>query len=76
MSIDPAIPRAWPSYEVALRHRNAQYTVTVENPHGATRGVAEAELDGLPVPVSADGAVEVALAGDGAHRIRIVLGGK
>ncbi len=43
LSIDPAIPRAWPSYEVNLRHRDAIYTITVENPHGAMRGAAEAE---------------------------------
>jgi cyclic beta-1,2-glucan synthetase len=75
LSIDPAIPRVWPSYEITLRHRAAQYKITVENPHGATRGVAQAELDGVPVPVTATGAAEFALAEDGEHRIRVVLGG-
>ncbi len=74
LSIDPAIPRAWPSYEIVLRHRAAQYTITVENPHGATRGVTAAELDGVQVPVTAGGAAEFVLAEDGDHRIRIVLG--
>ena len=74
LSIDPAIPRAWPSYEITLRHRAAQYTITVENPRGATRGVTQAELDGVPVPVSASGAAEFALAEDGEHRIRVILG--
>ncbi|HEV2846642.1 MAG TPA: hypothetical protein VG477_17440, partial [Thermoanaerobaculia bacterium] len=72
--IDPAIPRAWPSYEIVLRHRAAQYTITVENPNGATRGAREAELDGVQVPVSASGAAEFVLAETGDHRIRIVLG--
>ena len=75
LSIDPAIPRAWPSYEAVLRHGAAQYTITVENPSGATRGVAEAELDGAPVPLASGGAAEFALAEDGLHRIRVVLGG-
>jgi len=74
LSIDPAIPRAWPSYEAVLRHGGAQYTITVENPHGATRGVAEAELDGAPVPLPAGGAAEFALTEEGLHRIRVVLG--
>ncbi|HEX5718098.1 MAG TPA: glucoamylase family protein [Thermoanaerobaculia bacterium] len=75
LSIDPAIPRAWPSYEAVLRHGAAQYTITVENPNGATRGVAEAELDGAPVPMASGGAAEFALVEDGLHRIRVVLGG-
>jgi cyclic beta-1,2-glucan synthetase len=74
LSIDPAIPRAWPSYEAVLRHGAAQYTITVENPSGATRGVAVAELDGAPVPLPSGGAAEFALVEEGLHRIRIVLG--
>jgi cyclic beta-1,2-glucan glucanotransferase len=74
LSIDPAIPRAWPSYEAVLRHGAAQYTITVENPRGATRGVAQAELDGAPVPLSSGGAAEFALVEEGVHRIRVVLG--
>ncbi|HEX7185386.1 MAG TPA: glucoamylase family protein [Thermoanaerobaculia bacterium] len=74
LSIDPAIPRAWPSYEAVLRHGAAQYTITVENPRGATRGVAEAELDGAPVPVPSGGAAELTLVEEGLHRIRVVLG--
>ncbi|MFL6289375.1 MAG: hypothetical protein ACJ759_00575 [Thermoanaerobaculia bacterium] len=59
---------------MVLRHGAAQYTITVENPHGATRGVAEAELDGTPVPLPAGGAAEFALAEEGLHRIRVILG--
>jgi hypothetical protein len=36
--------------------------------------VAEAELDGVSMPVSAGGTAEIALAGEGVHRIRVVLG--
>ena len=74
LSIDPVIPRAWPSYEMVLRHGAARYTIAVENPDGATRGVALAELDGAPVPVPAGGAAEFPLADEGEHRIRVVLG--
>jgi cyclic beta-1,2-glucan synthetase len=74
LSIDPAIPRAWPSYEIAFRYHSARYTVIVENPRGATRGVTAAELDGAPVPVLASGAAEIQLVQEGSHQVRVVLG--
>jgi cyclic beta-1,2-glucan synthetase len=74
LSIDPAIPRAWPGYEVTLRYHSARYTVGVENPHGATRGVSRAELDGAELPVAPNGVADVPLVKDGVHQIRIVLG--
>ncbi|HVT56909.1 MAG TPA: glucoamylase family protein [Thermoanaerobaculia bacterium] len=74
LSVDPAIPRSWPSYEITFRYHAARYTVAVENPRGATRGVTAAELDGAPLPVSARGVADIALVMEGTHRIRIVLG--
>ncbi len=72
--IDPTIPRAWPSYQVTFRYHSALYTLSVENPRGAARGVTAAELDGAPLPVLARGAAEVALVKEGNHQIRVVLG--
>ncbi|HEY6323681.1 MAG TPA: glucoamylase family protein, partial [Thermoanaerobaculia bacterium] len=74
LSIDPAIPRAWPAYEVTFRYHSARYTVNVENPHGATRGVSRAELDGAELPVAPNGVADVPLVKDGIHQIRVVLG--
>lgn len=70
--LDPCIPTAWPGFEIELRHRSARYQILVENPNGASRGVARLELDGEVLPVDGAG---VPLADDGAtHRVRVVLG--
>jgi cyclic beta-1,2-glucan synthetase len=74
LTIDPAIPRAWPAYEITFRYHAAEYAITVENPRGATRGVTTAELDGAPVRVTEGGAAEIELVQDGRHRVRVVLG--
>ena len=72
LHLDPTIPRAWPGYRVTFRYHSARYELTVENPHGATRGVTSVELDGAAVP---GGAREIPLADDGkTHRIHVVLG--
>ena len=74
LSIDPVIPRSWPSYEITFRYHAAEYAITVENPRGATRGVTAAELDGAPLPVTSSGAAEIGLVQEGRHQVRIVLG--
>jgi cyclic beta-1,2-glucan synthetase len=74
LSIDPAIPRAWPAYEMVFRYHAARYTVVVENPRGATHGVSLLEHDGAPLPPSPGGVGEVALVKEGVHRVRVVLG--
>jgi cyclic beta-1,2-glucan synthetase len=73
LHLDPCVPRGWPGFEITLRHRTARYELTVENPLGATRGIAEVELDGVALlPWSG----KLPLVDDGAtHRVRIVLGG-
>ncbi len=70
--IDPCIPRAWPSFEIELRHRSSRYEISVENPRGVSRGVARIELDGEALPAER---ARVPLADDGkTHRLRVVLG--
>ena len=72
LMIDPCIPRAWPRYEIDFRYHSAIYTIVVENPKGVSRGVASAELDG--VPLAGEGA-SVPLTDDGAtHHVRVILG--
>jgi cyclic beta-1,2-glucan synthetase len=70
--LDPCVPRAWPGYELDFRYHSARYQIVVENPHGVSRGVASAELDGQRL--EGEGAA-IPLADDGAaHRVRVVLG--
>jgi cyclic beta-1,2-glucan synthetase len=71
LSIDPCIPRNWPSYSVEFRYHSAVYKIVVENPSGVARGVALTELEGKVLA----GSASIPLADDGAtHNIRIVLG--
>ena len=71
LSIDPCIPRNWPSYSVKFRYHSSVYDIKVENPSHVARGVALTELDGKVLP----GPANIPLADDGAvHLIRVVLG--
>ncbi len=71
LSIDPCIPRDWPSYSVKFRYHSSVYNIQVENPSKVARGVALTEVDGKTLPGSAN----IPLVDDGAtHIIRIVLG--
>jgi cyclic beta-1,2-glucan synthetase len=74
LAINPTIPRAWPAYEITFRYHAAEYSIAVENPRGAMRGVTAAELDGSPLPVTEAGGAEIGLVAEGAHRVRVVLG--
>jgi cyclic beta-1,2-glucan synthetase len=69
--MDPCIPRAWPGFEIALRHRSARYVISVENPRGVSRGVSAVDVDGILL----GGDLGITLADDGiTHRVRVVLG--
>jgi cyclic beta-1,2-glucan synthetase len=70
ISIDPCIPRNWPSYSVTFRYRSATYQIRVNNPYGVSRGVASISIDGKivvdrkNVPLVDDGA---------AHRVIVEM---
>lgn len=71
--LDPCIPRAWPGFEIAFRHRSARYDIAVENPLGVCGGVLAIKLDGKILATSRN--TPIALADDGAtHKLQIVLG--
>jgi cyclic beta-1,2-glucan synthetase len=71
LSIDPCIPRSWPSYAIRFRYHSANYNVRVENPAGVSRGINRVELDGKTLAGSAN----IPLADDGIeHQILVVLG--
>ncbi len=70
--IEPCIPRAWPRFEMAFSYHSSRYEIEVENPHGVSRGVVSAQLDGLALP--GDGAT-IPLVDDGnVHWVRVILG--
>ena len=71
LTLDPCIPRSWPSYSIVFRYHSATYQIRVDNPSGVSRGVALTELDGKVLPGSAN----VPLVDDGAvHQVHLVLG--
>ncbi|HKD11477.1 MAG TPA: glycosyl hydrolase family 65 protein, partial [Thermoanaerobaculia bacterium] len=72
LHVDPCVPRAWCGYRLTFRYHSSRYELVVENPHGATCGVASVEVDAMLLP---GGAREIPLTDDGrTHRIRVVLG--
>jgi cyclic beta-1,2-glucan synthetase len=71
LSIDPCIPRNWPSYSIIFRYHSATYQIQVDNPSGISRGVASIIVDGAALIDHAN----IPLADDGAqHRVLVVLG--
>jgi cyclic beta-1,2-glucan synthetase len=73
LHLDPCVPRGWPGFEITFRYGTSRYELKVENPLGATRGIADVEVDGVALlPWSG----KLRLVDDGAtHRVRIALGG-
>ncbi|MCA1554176.1 MAG: glycosyl transferase, partial [Chloroflexi bacterium] len=68
LRVEPCIPRAWREYRVSYRFGASTYEITVQNPEGVNRGVADVEVDGAQVEA-------ITLRNDGAvHRVRVVLG--
>ena len=70
--IDPCIPKAWKQFQIQIRHGAARYEITVENPTGVSRGVADAQMDGIAL---AGRPIRFQLQDDGkTHRVKLVLG--
>jgi cyclic beta-1,2-glucan synthetase len=68
-AVDPSIPTLWAEYSMVWVRGRTRYQVEVRNPHHGSRGIASAELDGVPVDPAA-----IPLHEDGAsHRVDIVL---
>jgi cyclic beta-1,2-glucan synthetase len=72
LSIDPCVPRAWAGFEIVYKYRSSRYLITVENPHGANRGIKQVALDDVAmtgntclIPLHDDGRE---------HRVRVQLG--
>jgi cyclic beta-1,2-glucan synthetase len=72
LHLDPCIPKSWPSFEMMVRYRSARYKILVENPDGAGRGIASAQLDDT---VIVERPLHVPLVDDGmTHHLRVRLG--
>ncbi len=69
--IDPRVPTAWRRFEMRVRHGDAHYVISVENPYGVSGGVEEAWVDGDAI----DGRpVRIQMVDGVAHAVRLVLG--
>ncbi len=72
LCLDPRIPKAWPGFEIVLRHRSSHYEIHVRNPHQSGLGIASARIDGR---VILERPLRVTLIDDGAtHRLEVELG--
>ena len=72
LRFDPCVPRAWPKFDIAFRHRTCLYEISVTNEAGVCRGITRLELDDQVLPA---GTAHVTLVDDGAtHRVRVILG--
>lgn len=69
LRIDPCIPPEWEGYKVRREFRGAVYHITVRNPHGVSRGVAQITVDGREI----EGNLVPAFPG-GEHQVEVVLG--
>jgi cyclic beta-1,2-glucan synthetase len=72
LRVEPCIPRGWRRYQVTFTYHSTRYQITVENPRGVSRGVAEVRLDGRGLPLDGGG---IPLVDDGGiHRVDVLLG--
>ncbi len=72
LCLDPRIPKAWPGFEIVLRHGSSHYEIHVENPHQSGSGIASAAMDGQ---VITERPLRLTLTNDGAtHRLQVQLG--
>jgi cellobiose phosphorylase len=49
--IRPAIPAAWPGFEVTYTFEATEYRISVSNPARVSQGLASAEADGRPLGI-------------------------
>jgi len=69
LAVDPCVPRAWTSFEVTHRHGSSRYRVAVQNPHGVSRGIVHATLDGKEIPAAP---CELPLVDDGSYHYAVI----
>jgi cyclic beta-1,2-glucan synthetase len=71
LCLDPRIPKAWPGFEIVLRHGTSRYEINVRNPHQSGQGIETAVMDGKTV---LERPLRLALMDDGGtHRLSVEL---
>jgi cyclic beta-1,2-glucan synthetase len=74
LSIQPCVPKGWPGFTAVFCHGTARYDITVENPHGVSRGVSRMVVDGR---VLEPGKTTLQLVDDGeSHSVIVTLAGR
>ncbi len=68
--VDPCIPKAWKSFKMTRRFRNAVYKITVENPDHVNKGVKKLIVDGRVI----EGKVIPIFEDDRVHQVRVIMG--
>ena len=72
LTLNPCIPRAWKSFEITRVFGSSRYRIVVENPHGVSRGIVHASLDGRELSCRG---CEIPLVDDGRdHEGRVTMG--
>jgi cyclic beta-1,2-glucan synthetase len=69
----PCVPNHWPKIEISFKYCASRYEIAVENPQAVSRGLLEAELDGVSLPCGSS--ITIPLINDGStHQVRLLLG--
>ena len=72
LHLNPCIPKTWPRYEMMVRFRSAQYTISIENSDHVGRGIVGATVDGSAIE---ERPFSLKLLDDGAtHHVLVLLG--
>jgi cyclic beta-1,2-glucan synthetase len=71
LRIDPCIPPTWKGFEAWVRIGSQRLHVVVDNPDGASRGVATVTLDGALLDSNR---IRLEASGTGEHEVRVRLG--
>jgi cyclic beta-1,2-glucan synthetase len=70
LTLNPVIPKDWPSFRLHYRYKDTLYHIAVENPGHCSHGVTLVEVDGIAVADKT-----VTLRDDASpHEVRVVMG--
>ncbi len=69
LAINPCVARGWTGFEITYKYGSSRYRIAVENPHGVSKGVVKATLDGREIEVSP---CAIALVDDGNYHYGLI----
>ncbi len=70
LEIDPCIPTSWKAYSVTRQYRGTTYEISIENPHGVSKGVKSIVVDGAEI----NGTIIPPGSGSGIVSVKVVMG--